>query len=305
MTRKVILDMDPGIGEAVALCLALGDPRLEVIAATATGGAVYPQQATRNVQTLIEQLDPPRRPRIGAAPENQTFRADARHLYGKDGFGGAAFLVADLVHRHSSVKVIGDEVRAAPNEVTIITTGPLTNLATALQAEPDLMSAIGHLIILGGTVSAPGDITPVAEFNFYCDPESAQAVLRSPVTKTVVPLDVTRKVVMGLDWLERLREQDSLSAQLLAKLLPGAFRAHRQRLAREDIFVHEAVAVTLALQPELFTISRLPGDVECSGDLTIGATVFDRRATPESLPNIDVAVDVDPLGVVDCLLRGI
>ncbi|MEM6655369.1 MAG: nucleoside hydrolase [Planctomycetota bacterium] len=305
MPRKVILDMDPGIGEAIALGLALGDPRLEVIAVTATGGAVGPRQATRNVQALIERIDPARRPRIGAASENQTLRTDARHLYGEDGLGGAVLPVADLVHRHASIKVIGDEVRAAPGELTIITTGPLSNLASVLQAEPDLAPAIGHLIICGGAVAEPGDITAAAEFNVFCDPDSARAVLRSPVTKTLVPLDVTRKVRMGIDWLEQLRKQRSGAAQLLQELLPGAFRAHRQRLAMEDIFVHEAVAVTLALHPELFTLERLFGDVECSGDLTVGATVFDLRPRPESPPNLDVATDLDAAGVIDCLLRGV
>ena len=115
MARKVILDVDPGIDDAVALCLALFDPRLEVVAATAVAGNVPAEQATRNVQTIIEQLDPPRWPRIGVATEPDMAAAvDNRSIHGSDGLGNADFAVAELHHQHPSEKVICDEVRAAP-----------------------------------------------------------------------------------------------------------------------------------------------------------------------------------------------
>ena len=121
MACKVILDVDPGIGDAVAMCMALFDPRLEVLAVTAVAGNVAAEQATRNVQAIIEQLDPPRWPRIGAAREPDRGRSvDSRHLYGEDGLGNACFQVAELHNRHESDKVICDEVRAARDQVTII-----------------------------------------------------------------------------------------------------------------------------------------------------------------------------------------
>ncbi|HJQ79092.1 MAG TPA: nucleoside hydrolase, partial [Lacipirellulaceae bacterium] len=163
MARRVILDMDPGIDDAVALCLALGDPSLDVVAVTATGGVITPDQATINVQAIVEQLDPPRWPRLGSASSEQILRCDARHLFGPDGLCGAHFAVAQRHHRHPSVKVICDEVRAAPGEVTIIATGPLSNIAAALQQQPDLAELIGHLIILGGTLAGPGNVTAAAE----------------------------------------------------------------------------------------------------------------------------------------------
>ena len=185
MAKKVILDVDPGIDDAVAICLALADPSLDVLAITAVGGNVQPDQATRNVHTIIEQLDPPRWPRLGAASSERMLRVDARHLFGTDGFCGAHFPVAELHHQRPSVKVISDEVRGAPGEVTIIATGPLSNIAAALQQQPDLAEMIGQLVILGGTVSGPGNVTPTAEFNVYCDAEAARDVFRSPVTKTI------------------------------------------------------------------------------------------------------------------------
>ena len=138
MARKVILDVDPGIADAMAMCLALGDPRLEVLAVAATGGNVTPAQASRNVQAIVEQLDPDRSPRIGAADSAQPLRTDGRQLCGADGLCGAKLDLAELHHRHSSVKVLADAIRSAPGEVTIIAGGPLSNVAALLQREPDL-----------------------------------------------------------------------------------------------------------------------------------------------------------------------
>lgn len=305
--RKVILDIDPGYDDALALCAALGDPRLEVVAATATGGNVTPEQASRNVQALIEQLDPPRWPRIGAATAEQILRTDGRAVHGTGGLCGAEFQVAELHNRHPSIKVLADEVRTAPGEVTILSTGPLSNLSAMLRRERDIAPLIGHLIILGGAVGVSGDVTAAAEFNVYCDAEAAQVVFRSPVTKTLIPLDVAEQVIMTYDFLDWLkaRESRSRTARLLMKILPGAYRVHRQRLALEGIYVHAAVAIVAALHPELFTMQRLYGEVETTGDLTYGVTVFDRRRLPDNQPNMDVAVEIDTAGVIDALLRAL
>lgn len=305
MPRKVVLDLDPGIDDAVALCLALAEPKLDILAVTATGGAVTPEQATRNVETLIEQLDPPRLPRVGAASPNQTLRTDARFLYGADGFCGARFPFAGMAHRRPSIKVLGDEVRAASGQVTIITTGPLSNLASLLQADPDIATQIGHLIILGGADRVSGDLTAAAEFNLYCDADSARAVLRSGVTKTLLPLDVSGRFAVGYDFLEHFRDSTTRTGGLLQALLPGAYRAYRQRLGLESIYLHAVVAVVLAVHPELFTTERVHADVETAGEITTGATVFDRRKKPDSQPNVDLATGIDLPAAMDCLLRGL
>jgi inosine-uridine nucleoside N-ribohydrolase len=301
MARKVILDVDPGVDDAVAMCLALAAPELDVLAMTAVGGNVAAEQSTRNVQAIVEQLDPPRWPRLGAASEERMLRADARHIFGADGLCGAHFPCADLHHRRPSVKVIGDEVQAAPGDVTIIALGPLSNIAAALQQQPDLATQIGHLIILGGTLAGPGNVTPAAEFNIYCDAEAARDVFRSQVTKTVIPIDVTNRILFGFDMLQKIPDGKSRTAQLLQRVLPGAFRSYRQNLGLEGIHLHDAVAVVAVMHPEFFSMERMHGEVEADGTITHGVTVFDRRRHPENRPNVDVVVDVDTEAVTDCI----
>ncbi len=305
MPRKVILDMDPGVDDALGLCVALTSSELEVVAVTATGGNVLPAQATRNVQAIIENLDPQRWPRIGAATPEQPLRTDGRDLHGPDGLGGAEFQVAELANRHASIKVISDEVRQAPGEVTIVCSGPLSNLAAVLQREPDIAQVIGQVIVVGGAVGCGGNITPAAEFNIYCDAESARTVLRSRITKTLLPLDVTRQLSMQFDLLDLVKDAEGRTAKLMDRILPGYYRAYRHRLGKEGVYVHDAIGVVMAIHPELFVSEPMSGDVEVTGDLTYGATVFDRRSKPDSQPNMEVVTEMDVAAVRDCLLRGV
>lgn len=305
MTRKVLLDVDPGIADAMALCLALLDPRLDVVAVTATGGNVTPEQSTRNVQAIIEQIDPDRLPRLGAADPEQPLRTDGRELSGSDGLCGADFRLAELHHRHPSAKVIADEIRAASGELTIIAGGPLSNLATVFQREPDLATEVGHLIIVGGTLAGPGNVTAAAEFNVFCDAEAARLVFRSPVTKTLLPLDVSSEVILDFGVLDQLPDESTGVGRVLRGILPGAFRAFRQRLGLEGIYVPEAVAVIAALHPELLITEPLFCDVETSGELTYGATILDRRQVSLNQPNMDVIFELDVNAALDGILRGL
>ena len=306
MPRKVILDVDPGLDDAVALSIALFDPRLEVVAVTAVGGNVPPHLATRNVQAIIEQLDPPRWPRIGAAsPPDHGLPVDGRFLHGIDGLGGCNFEVAELRTPHPSEKLICDEVRAAPESVSVVALGPLTNIARAFQRDPELPYLVNQVVIAGGAVSGPGNITPAAEFNIYCDPESARAVFRSPSTKTLISLDVTNRITLSFDLFNQLPNETTRVGAFLRKILPPAFRAYRQEFGLEGIHVHDTVALTAFTDPELFAMQEMAGDVETMGELTLGATVFDRRRRPAWRQNMDVAVDIDAPKVIDAIIRSL
>lgn len=303
MARKVILDVDPGIDDALAVALALFDPRLDVLAVTATGGNVSAQQATINVQTIIEQLDPPRLPRLGAAPLDTSLAEDGRQLHGSDGLGNAGFPVAELHNMHPAEKVLCDEVRASPEDITIIASGPLTNIARAMQRDPSFAAMVGRLVIVGGTVTGPGNVTPAAEFNMYCDPLSARTVLRSRMTKTLVPLEVTSQYIMTFDQFDLLPAETTRVGAFLRRVFPYAFRSQRQVLGLEGIYIDGALGVVAASNPELFETRDMAGDVETQGELTAGATVFDRRQARQWRSNMDVVTNLDLAAVKDCLLR--
>jgi purine nucleosidase len=157
----------------------------------------------------------------------------------------------------------------------------------------------------GGSVEQIGNVTPSAEYNMHYDPESARAVFRSPTTKTLIPLDVTRQVVLTLDFVDELPGQTNRAGAFLRRILPFSFRAHRQNLGLESIHIHDVVAMLAAVHPELFETQEMAGDVEVSGELTMGATVFDRRQVPRWRVNMEVATGVDAAAVTDSILRGL
>lgn len=305
MPRKVILDVDPGVDDAVALCVALADPQLEVIAVTATGGAVLPEQASRNLQAIIERIDPPRRPRIGIADPLQPLRTDARDLHGPGGLAGASLPVVEKANRHLSPKVIAEEVRNHPGEILFIGTGPLTNLAAVLTRERDAADALLGAVVQGGSVAVGGDATPAAEFNVYCDAGSAREVLRAKAATTLVPLDASSDMLFDYDLLEFVRGRNSRTCQLLAELLPGFYRAYRQRFGIEGVKLHGVAAVVAAAHPGVAECQSLHGDVETAGELTHGMTVFDRRDSPDGEPNIDVVTTIDAVAARDAVFRAL
>jgi purine nucleosidase len=200
---------------------------------------------------------------------------------------------------------MADECRAAPADVTIVCLGPLTNVARALARDPDFVNHVGRLVIMGGSVRCVGNATPCAEFNIHADPASARAVFRSPLAKTLVPLDVTDQVVWTFDFLDKLPPETTRAGKLLRLALPYLFRSHRQHLGLESIRLPDAVAMLAVLHPELFRTEDLYGDVEAAGELTTGATIFDRRPNCPHRPNIEVALELDPAAIADAILRGL
>ncbi len=301
--RKVIIDCDPGIDDAAALAMALFDPRLEVVAVTAVAGSVSAEQATTNLQSIVSFLDPPRLPRLGAADD--TGPAERPYaLNGPDGLGDADIPRVQLHGAHHSEKVLWETIKAHPREITILSLGPLTNVARVFSRDPSIVELVGGLVISGGTVHAMGNASPVADFNFFCDPMSARHVLREPVAKTLVPLETTSHVLLGFDLLDKLPREFSRAGQLLRQILPHAFRAHRQILGSEGIRLHDVVALVALTHPELFSRSSVSADVETMGELTSGMLVIDRRQTRPLRPHVDLLTSPDVVGITECILRG-
>ncbi|MCG8651848.1 MAG: nucleoside hydrolase [Pirellulales bacterium] len=306
MTRKIIIDCDPGIDDAVALTLALFDPRLDVLAITATAGTVEADQATNNVTAVLGHLDPHRYPRIGKATATPNAAVvDDHHLNGCDGLGDCGLQGSGRQHQVSSEKVIGELVRQYPGEVTLVCMGPLTNLARLCQRDPTAVSLINKVVISGGSIAHPGNATQVAELNMFFDAEGAAEVFASGTTKSLVPLDVTESISFGVELLERLPAKYTRCGSLLHNCLTFAFRTAHQKLGREMIPLYDATAILAVVEPDLFTWKNMAGKVETRGSLTRGMTVFDQRMRPEWPMNMEVAVDVDVTEVKEMLVRGL
>ena len=302
--RKVIIDCDPGIDDAVALCMALFEPRLDVMAVTAVAGNVPAEQATLNVQAVIDQLDPPRLPRVGSArPLEGVGEVKPRLLHGKDGLGGTGVEVSQLHQQHAAEKILVDQVRSAPGEITIVCLGPLTNIARAFHRDPELPGLIGQLILSSGSITARGNATPAAEFNIHSDPYAAKTVFHSIAPKLMIPLEVSEEVKFDMGFVQQLPSVTTHAGRLLRRMIPFSFRAYHQHIGRERIQLPDAVSLLAAIQPELFEIQSMTGDIETQGELTVGATVFDRRPLSNWGYPLDVAHQVDAAAAKDCIIR--
>lgn len=311
MARKLIIDLDPGIGDALAAVLALLDPALDVLALTATAGCVPGDVATRNLQAIVAQVDSDRWPRIGAAaPEGPvrerivppTFHS-LEFLNGPSGLGDCQPPVAELHHVRESCKVLIESVRAHPHQVTVLTLGPLTNIAAAQERDPQFLSLLESLVCLGGSVGEGGDVTAAAEFNIFSAPEAARSVLTTLDPKVLVPLDVTNKVSMTYEAFQKLTEGSMRCREFLTQLLPYSFRAHHQFLGMEGIQLREVTALAVVSQPKLFRIENLALDVETQGEVARGATICDRRRFFECPSNASVALEADVQGILDYFQR--
>lgn len=177
MSQKVVLITDAGLDGAFAIAAALHDSALEVVGVAASAGNVSADQATQNVHTLVELLDPPRYPRIGAAMP-VTYGMDATALHGPDGLGGIDLPSALLHHPHPADKLVSDLLRQYPKEITLVVLGPATLFARVMDRTPEAVGLVKQVVLVGGTWHTPGDAGPVSEFHFACDPAAARQVLR-------------------------------------------------------------------------------------------------------------------------------
>jgi inosine-uridine nucleoside N-ribohydrolase len=292
MAERVILLADPGIDGAFAIALALLDPRLEVLALAATAGNVPAEQATRNMHIILDQCDPPRWPRMGSSPPI-TYENDATNLHGAGGLGGLDLPVVKLHHPHPSDKVIVDQVRLFPKDVTIIAIGPLTTLALALDRDPELPELVHRMVILGGTLQEAGDAGPVSEFHFASDPAAARQVLRCGAPITLIPLDVSRKLLLSPKHLLELPAPESQTCKFLRQIVPFGIRAMSNHWGIEGFYLQDVVGVvSVALNGSLTTRPALV-DVETRGELTRGMSVVDNRPQSKEKSNVELAVGID------------
>ena len=319
MTRHLLIDSDPGIDDALAILLALRSPDARVEAVTTVAGNVEVDRATANARRILAVAAPvPPPPLAGGAPAPlKRPLVTAHQVHGQDGLGNLGRFVDPsgqprypeptyAIEMRSGPEVILDTADRWGPELTIVALGPLTNLALALQQDPRRLGRAGRIVVMGGAIAVPGNVTPCAEFNFYVDPEAASTVLEAGLPVELVPLDVTRRVVLAQTVLkERLhRCADRVARFILDFTLHGfAFGAEREG---PGIVLHDPLAMAVALDPSLVTLEPLYVEVECEGRLTRGLSLADRREIPSHRKRAStcrVAVDVDAERVLQMVLE--
>lgn len=314
MAQKIIIDADPGIADALAILIAMADPSLDVLGLTATAGSVSGVQATRNLHYLVGLADPLRHPRIGqsdiassAADQAPSGMPHQQLLNGRFGLGEIDPLVPDLHNRRESAKLIVDLVHEHPQEIRILSFGPLTNLAMAFDLDPDLPLLLNGIICLGGVMRSWGDVTAAAEFNIWADPHAAQAVIRSPVGKILVPLDVSSGPGLTFDDVDRLSGliPSTPIGEMVTGLMLFAVRAHRQNYPREEVALPAVSALAVATRAAKYSTEGVVLDVETAGQITAGMTLADRRPCRSRQTNAEVLTHIDDLAVLDYFCRAV
>jgi purine nucleosidase/pyrimidine-specific ribonucleoside hydrolase len=310
LPRRVIFDTDPGIDDALALALALRSPELRVEAITTVCGNVNVELCTRNALLVLEALGAANPPPVARGADRPLQRppVDASHVHGEDGLGGISAIVerggsprylsprAAAVGRHA-VDLILDIVKRNPDEITLIAVGPLTNVALAIERDRAVMERLAELIVMGGSLSGIGNVTPAAEFNFYADPHAASQVLRAGLKTTLVGLDVTEKTLLRKANLEaRLAKSKSPAARLVADISRQYFAVGEARSGFAACPLHDPLAVGVAIDSGFVRTEAFQADVETGGALTSGMLVADRRRNnaPSGLQGrIEVCVEVN------------
>ena len=277
---RVIIDQDGGIDDALALILALRSPELDVAAITAVSGNVTVEQATLNALRVVDLLNRGDVP-VARGLANPLVRDAVRatSFHGKDGLGDSHLPISRIrPTEKNAVDVISEELAVSKRrELTIICTGPLTNIAVLLTSFPESAKMIKELVIMGGAYSLTeygvGNVTPVAEFNIYADPEAAKIVFESRVPLEAIGLDVTMnpKNQLTLTDYAGIKKSKARVAAFAAKILDKNIHKHR-------IFaLHDPMTVASKIRPSLFKFAGYKARVETKGEITTGMTVADRR----------------------------
>ncbi|KKC31255.1 nucleoside hydrolase [Devosia psychrophila] len=294
MNRKVIIDTDPGLDDAVAILFALASGRFDVIGLTTVAGNIGLDRTTANAGGLLSVMGRSDIPVIsGAATALMRNNIDAIVVHGDDGLRGVQLPAPASPHQTDAVSWLAKTLVAEPSgSIDVLALGPVTNIARLIDEHPEAAGRIGHLIVMGGAILEPGNAGPASEFNFASDPEATALVLHSDIRTTIVPLDVTRRVRADRAYVEALRGNiagDTAASLLTAYLLDD-------KTSRP---LHDPCVMLLALAPELFGIELYRLSVNLSDDSDAGGLTISVSGSP-----VSVAMQVDVPGVLKLLASG-
>jgi len=289
--KRIILDSDPGVDDAMAIFLALRSPEVKIEAITAVSGNVPLSLTLPNALRLLEIAGRPDIPvASGAAVPLVRRLVTAKYAHGNNGLGGVEFPEPKLKPvAESAVELMRKVIHASPGEITIVAVGPLTNVAAALISDPSLAAKIPEIVVMGGSLNG-GNVTPSAEFNFYVDPEAARIVFDAGVPLTMVGLNVTNRVQMRDEHIRVLEAAKNPVSQAAGKIM----RATLDRLGKErqitGFGMHDPVTMAHVIDPTILTLKDYYVQIETTGELTAGESVAYSRAPMRASPPLNTAL---------------
>ncbi|ONH98874.1 hypothetical protein PRUPE_7G270100 [Prunus persica] len=311
--KKIIIDTDPGIDDAMAIFVALQSPEVEVIGLTTIYGNVYTTLATRNALHLLEvagRTDIPVAEGSHVTITKGTKLRIADFVHGADGLGNQNFPPPKgKPIEQSAAAFLVEQANLYPGKVTVVALGPLTNIALATQLEPAFAKNIGQIVLLGGAFAVNGNVNPAAEANIFGDPDAADIVFTSGADILGVGINVTHQVVLTDADREKLARSNGKFAQYLCKVLDVYFSYHRDAYSTKGVYLHDPTTLLAAVNPSLITYTEGVVRVQTNG-ITRGLTIlynkqkrFGEVTEWSDKPTVKVAVTVDAPAVVNLVME--
>jgi len=301
MSKKLLIDTDPGVDDAMAILFALNSPELDLVGLTTIYGNVYVEQATENALRILEFAGHGDVPvaQGAAKPLLTPLEGVADFVHGSDGLGethqpppkGQAV-------DQPAAEFIVDAIMANPGQITLMPVGPLTNIAIAVELEPRIVDNVAQVVIMGGAATVNGNVNPAAEANIWGDPHAADIVFGAGWPLTMVGLDVTMQIVMDAAYLDALRDEGGRTAAYIHDITRFYLDFHRQIHGLDGLHTHDPSAVAYAIDPTLFTTISGGMRVLTEG-IAAGMTLMDRRGewygehAWTGRPPVGVCVEVD------------
>lgn len=284
MAKKIILDCDPGHDDAVAILLALGNPEIEIVGITTVGGNQSLEKVTYNARAMLEAAHAHDIP-VYAGSDRPLVREQevAESIHGETGLDGVELPVPTrpLEDMHAVNFIVKTIMESEPGTITLVPTGPLTNIALALRMEPRIAERVSEVVLMGGGFHV-GNWSAVAEFNIIVDPEAAHIVFNAPWKLTMVGLDLTHQALCTPEVQRRIEEIGTPLAIIVSGLMDFFRKTYQDNQDFVDPPVHDPCTVAYLIDPSVVQTRRCPLDVELHGELTLGMTVADLRGPEPS-----------------------
>lgn len=304
MTRKIIIDTDPGQDDAVAILLALASPELDVLGLTCVAGNV-PLALTAKNARLVCELAGRAEMRVFAGCDRPLSRplVTAEYVHGKTGLDGIALPDPQMpLQEAHAVDFLIETLRENPaGTVTLCPLGPLTNIATAFLRAPDIVPRVAQVVLMGGAYFEVGNTTPAAEFNIYVDPQAAEIVFKSGVPLVVMPLDVTHQVLTTRARIEAFRALGTPVGHAVASWTDFFERFDMAKYGSQGAPLHDPCVIAYLLRPDLFEGRHINVEIETQSELTMGMTVADWWRVTNRAPNALFMGGVDAEGFYQLL----